>query len=164
MSTATIGQPLSSFEMRIRLLGEWRPDHQRIQRANHEIRSALVKSRRRRLLQSGKRRCLNAIDECLSELEELHAKGAQIARRDGCRKVVAGLVQRIREEPPDEVQTARNSYDLHSALLNWQSAVLDALVPHRRELFPDLNQEVDEWPRPRRRRRRAPVSGALAAA
>ncbi|MGH7642870.1 MAG: hypothetical protein ACRENX_07655 [Candidatus Dormibacteria bacterium] len=133
-------------------------------RANREIRLALALSRQRHTLQSGKRRCLNAIDDCLTKLEELHAKGTQIARRDGCRKVVAQLVEATREEPPEAVQSARNSYDLHSALLNWESLVLDVLVPGRRERFPDLNLERDEWPRPRRRRRRPTSSGALAAA
>jgi len=132
-------------------------------RANREIRVALAESRQRNLVKSRKRRCLTGIDDCLTKLEELHAKGTQIARRDGCRKVVAQLVAAVCEEPPEAVQTARNSYDLHSALLNWQSLVLDTLVPHRRERFPDLNRERDDWPRPRRRRRRA-NSGALAAA
>lgn len=142
----------------------WRSEAGEMDRANREIRLALDRGRRGHLLLLRKRRCLHAIDDCLTRLEDLHAKGAQIARRDGCRKVVAQLVAAIREVPPDEVQTARNSYDLHSALLNWQSGVLDALVPHRRERFPDLDQERDEWPRPRRRRRRSPGAGALAAA
>lgn len=145
-------------------LSIWGSDLGELDQANREIRLALDRSQRRNLVISGKRRCLQAIDDCLTRLEDLHAKGAQIARRDGCRKVVAQLVESIREDPPEEVQTARNSYDLHSALLNWQSGVLDALVPHRRERFPDLNQERDEWPRPRRRRRRSAPSGALAAA
>ncbi|MGB6770550.1 MAG: hypothetical protein WBF51_00895 [Candidatus Dormiibacterota bacterium] len=135
----------------------------RMDRANREIRVALDRGRRRRLVQSQKRRCLSAIDDCLFKLEELHVKGVHIGRRDRCRKVVAELVSQACEEAPEDVQTARTSYDLHSALLNWESAVLDALVPRRRELFPDLNQR-DDWPRPRRpRRRRRPgaAQGAL---
>src|ERR1035437_8357727 len=155
--TGSQGSPSSSFSI-------WRPGAGTMDRANREIRLALDRSRRRRLVQSGKRRCLNAIDDCLNKLEDMHADGAHTSRRDGCRKVVAQLVEAIRQDPPEDVQTARNSYDLHSALLNWQSGVLDALVPHRRELFPDLNLERDDWPRPRRRRRRAGASGALAAA
>jgi hypothetical protein len=137
-----------------------------MERANREIRLALDRSRSRRLVLSRKRRCLNAIDDCLTKLEEMHARGAQIARRDGCSKVVAQLVNRVGEPPPEGVRTARTSYDLHTALLNWQSAVLDALVPHRRERFPDLNSERDDWPRPRRRRRNSRVigPGALATA
>ncbi len=142
----------------------WRAGGGRLDRANREIRRSLAESRRRSQLQLRKRRCLNAIDECLSKLEELHAKGARIARREGCRKVVAQLVEKVREDPPEAVQTARNSYDLHAALLNWESLVLDALIPHRRERFPDLNQEQEDWPRPRRRRRRTPNSRALAPA
>lgn len=142
----------------------WRPSAGKMDCANREIRLALAQSQRRSLVQSRKRRCLIAIDDCLTKLEELHSKGTQIPRRDGCRKVVAQLVETICENPPEAVQTARNSYDLHSALLNWQSMVLDTLVPHRRERFPDLNQERDDWPRPRRRRRRAASSGALVAA
>lgn len=153
------GFPSSSSGLSI-----WEADLSELDQANREIRLALDRGQRRQLVTSRKRRCLRAIDDCLTRLEDLHAKGAQIARRDGCRKVVAQLVEAIREDPPEEVQTARNSYDLHSALLNWQSGVLDALVPHRRERFPDLNQERDEWPRPRRRRRRSAPSGALAAA
>jgi hypothetical protein len=122
-------------------------------RANREIRMALARGRRRRLVQSQKRRCLTAIDDCLFRLEEMHVKGLHIGRRDRCRKVVAELMSATREQVPADVQTARTSYALHSALLNWQSAVLDALVPRRRELFPDLNQHED-WPRPRRPRRR----------
>jgi hypothetical protein len=136
-------------------------------RANREIRTALDLGRRRRLVQSQKRRCLTAIDDCLYRLEEMHVRGIHIGRRDRCRKVVAELVTVTREEAPEDVQTARTSYDLHSALLNWQSAVLDALVPGRRELFPDLNQRED-WPRPRRPRRRrqrqAANQGALSPA
>ena len=130
-------------------------------RANREIRMALDRGRRRRLVQSQKRRCLTAIDDCLYKLEEMHVKGFPIRRRDRCRKVVTELVSLACEEAPEAVKTARTSYDLHSALLNWQSAVLDALVPRRRELFPDLNQRED-WPRPRRRRQRpAAEQGAL---
>ncbi len=122
--------------------------------ASWEIRGALQRGLQRRVLRTHRRRCLEAIDGCLNRLEELHLKGAQIARRDGCRKVVASLAAEVGEQPPEAVQTARTSYDLHSALLNWQSAVLDAIVPRRRERFPDLNLELDEWPRPRRRHRR----------
>lgn len=125
----------------------------RMDRANREIRLAMDLGRRRRLVQSQKRRCLNAIDECLYKLEEMHVKGIHIGRRDRCRKVVAELLSITNEQAPEDVQTAHTSYDLHSALLNWQSAVLDALVPGRRERFPDLNQRED-WPRPRRPRRR----------
>jgi len=126
-----------------------------LERANREIRSALALSQRRRLNESRQRRRLQAIDRCLTTLEELHQEGALIARRDGCRKVVARLLDEVCGVPPEAVETARNSYDLHSALLDWQSAVLDDLVPHRRERFPDLNLEMDDWPRPRRRRRRS---------
>lgn len=133
-----------------------------IEAADAEIRLALRRSRRRSLAQSGRRSLLEAIDECLTRLEELHVHGDLIARRDGCRKVVAGLVEQVGEEPPESVREARTSYDLHSALLNWESTVLDALVPQRRERFPDLNQEADEWPRPRRRHRRRLVPAAQA--
>jgi len=142
----------------------WRPSPDSLDLANRDIQMALEASQRKSAVQSGRRRCLNAIDECLTRLEELHARGVQIARRDGCRKVVAQLTGVISEEPPEAVQAARNSYDLHSALLNWQSGVLDSLVPGRRERYPDLDLERDEWPRPRRRRRRSPRAGALAAA
>jgi hypothetical protein len=134
----------------------------RMDRANREIRMALDSGRRRRLVQSQKRRCLTAIDDCLYKLEELHVRGIHIGRRDRCRKVVAELVTVAREEAPEDVRTARTSYDLHSALLNWQSAVLDALVPRRRELFPDLNQR-EYWPRPRRPRRRQGRAAAMGA-
>jgi hypothetical protein len=136
------------------MTAEWNNRQEgRLDRANREIRTALDLGRRRRLVQSQKRRCLTAIDDCLYKLEEMHVKGIHIGRRDRCRKVVAELVSVACEDAPEDVQTARTSYDLHSALLNWQSTVLDALVPRRRELFPDLNQRED-WPRPRRPRRR----------
>ncbi|MGH7610044.1 MAG: hypothetical protein ACREOD_08970 [Candidatus Dormibacteria bacterium] len=134
-------------------------------RSNLEIRRALDRGLQRRQMRWHMRRCLQAIDNCLTTLEELHVKGTAIYRRDGCRKVVAGLVAEAGEQPPEAVQLARTSYDLHSALLNWESSVLDAVVPRRRERFPDLNQERDEWPRPRRRRRRRRAdSGSLVAA
>ncbi|HUY08927.1 MAG TPA: hypothetical protein VMW80_05690 [Candidatus Dormibacteraeota bacterium] len=160
MSTTATASP----EGRSTSFSKWLPGAGRMDRANREIRWALAQSQRRSVVQTRKRRCLTAIDECLTKLEDLHAKGTQIARRDGCRKMVAQLVEAVRENPPDAVQTARNSYDLHSALLNWESLVLDALVPHRRERFPDLNLERDDWPRPRRRRRRAATTGSLVAA
>ncbi|MGH7641075.1 MAG: hypothetical protein ACREOL_09260 [Candidatus Dormibacteria bacterium] len=166
--TATAAAPPTRIlGRRLRWLARARPDLDTMDRANQEIREALARGSRRRLSRSRNRVCLRAIDDCLMDLEELHAKGTQISRRDGCRKVLDGLQQKIDLALPLAVQEARNSYDLHCALLNWQSTVLDALVPHRRELFPDLNQERDEWPRPRRRRRRrlaAPVQPGLAAA
>jgi hypothetical protein len=127
LSTSTTEQTIVSTSSR------WRGG--RLERANREIRRSLAESRRKSQIEVRKRRCLNAIDECLSKLEELHAKGTRIARREGCRKVVAQLVEKVREDPPEAVQTARNSYDLHAALLNWESLVLDALIPHRRERF-----------------------------
>jgi hypothetical protein len=164
LSATTIVRPTTTTRDSSANLSIWQTSSGRIGRANQEIRRALDGSKKVRLVDSRRRRSLHAIDDCLNRLEDLHAKGAPIARRDGCRKVVAQLVEAIRENPPEEVQTARNSYDLHSALLNWQSSVLDALVPHRRERFPDLNLERDEWPRPRRRRRRSTGVAALAAA
>lgn len=148
------------------LSSSWRRGSGAMDRANQEIRLALEHTRHLHLAQTGRRHCLNAIDDCLTSLEEMHARGAHIARRDGCRKVVAQLTETIRQDPPEDVQSARTSYDLHSALLNWQSGVLDALVPQRRARFPDLNSETDDWPRPRRRRRRRQVAaeGALTAA
>lgn len=162
MSPAIKARHTASPENRASSFSRWRPGAERMERTNREIRVALAESQQRAMVESRRRRCLNAIDDCLTKLEDLHAKGARIARREGCRKVVARLVETVHEDPPEAVQTARNSYDLHSALLNWQSLVLDALVPHRRERFPDLNQERDDWPRPRRRR--TARAGSLAAA
>ncbi|HVB14554.1 MAG TPA: hypothetical protein VNH38_07350 [Candidatus Dormibacteraeota bacterium] len=164
LAIAMTGRPTGRLESKATSYSRWRPGSGRLDCANQEIRLALALSQQRHLVQSRRRRCLNAIDDCLTKLEELHAKGTRIARRDGCRKVVAQLMAMAREDPPEAVLTARNSYDLHSALLNWQSGVLDALVPHRRERYPDLNRERDDWPRSRRRRRRTTGSRALAPA
>jgi hypothetical protein len=132
---------------------------------NREVRAALERGRRRRLMRSGKRRWLEAIDRYLNRLEEMHVRGTQISRRDGCRKMIAGLLEEVGKVAPESVKTARNSYDLHSALLDWQSVALDAIVAGRRQRFPDLNLETDHWPRPRRRRvRRSSDSGHLDAA
>ncbi|MGH7758517.1 MAG: hypothetical protein ACREN7_04320 [Candidatus Dormibacteria bacterium] len=137
-----------------------RLEHGAMDRTNLEIRRAFDRGRRLRLRRARERRCLLAIDRCLNHLEEIHAGGGAIYRRDGCRKVVDELVETVHEQPPGPVHEARNSYDLHSALLNWESRVLDALVPHRRELFPDLNLDGDDWPRRRRHRRRSQLASA----
>lgn len=97
------------------------------------------------------RHTLNAVDELLTELEELHLAGRCIGRHSTCRQVVARLAARTGETPPARVIDARTSYALHVALLDWQSAILDRIVPRRRERFPDL-QERDDWPVPRLRR------------
>ncbi len=131
-------------------------------RTNRDIRHALERACQLQLTHARKRRCLEAIDDCLTRLEELHAHDQEISRREGCRRVVAELAEMVREDPPEPVQKARNSYDLHSALLNWESGVLDALVPGRRERFPDLSADGDDWPRRRRRRHR--TASALAPA
>ena len=132
-------------------------------RADLEIRIALDNGRQRRLSKAQLRRCLDAIDDGLERLEKLHLADLPISHLGGCRKVLEGLIVRAGEEPPEAVRTARTSYALHSALLNWESAVLDALVPHRRELFPDLNQDCDDRPGPRRRRPQSQLSRQLVA-
>jgi len=95
---------------------------------------------------------ISAIDECLNQLEERHLKGGYIARQSGCQRVVAALVAETGRVAPEEVWGARTSYALHAALLDWQGAILDELIPQRQERFPDLVSEHDEWSVPRLRR------------
>lgn len=109
------------------------------------------RSWRERTVGRSARRSLRVIDEVLGELEDLHEKGRCLGRQRACQEFVAGLVRRLGEVPPEHVRGARTSYALHAALLDWQSALLDRMIPGRRELFPDL-QERDEWPVPRLRR------------
>ncbi|HUY25196.1 MAG TPA: hypothetical protein VMV09_07830 [Candidatus Saccharimonadales bacterium] len=125
-----------------------------IAQANAELRAALEEESKARRYSAHFRRCLDAIDACLSGLEDLHLANLPIAQVGGCQAAVRALVAETGEEPPASVRTARNSYALHEALLDWESAVLDALVPRRRELFPDLNRDWDERARTRRHRRR----------
>jgi len=125
-----------------------------IARSNLDFTLALERRLQQRIVQRQMRRCLEAIDKCLADLEELHVNGAPLTRRHDCRGVVAGLISRAGEEPPAGVQMARTSYELHSALLDWESAVLDGVVSDRRERYPDLTEERDQWRRPRRRRSR----------
>lgn len=101
--------------------------------------------------QPSARRTLGAVDDVLMELEELHLTGRCIGRHRACQQVVAALAAKTGETPPPRVAEARTSYALHVALLDWQSSILDRLIPRRRERFPDL-QERDEWPVPRLRR------------
>ncbi len=135
-----------------------------IAQANSEFRTALDQSRKRRLQAEHFRRCLNVIDECLSRLEDLHLADLPIAKLGGRQAVVQALVAQTGDEPPAAVRTAHNSYALHEALLDWEWEVLDALVPRRRELFPDLSKDRDKPRRMRRSRRKGLGSPQLLAA
>ncbi|MHB1525382.1 MAG: hypothetical protein ACYCZN_03725 [Candidatus Dormibacteria bacterium] len=112
------------------------------------------------------RHCLLAIDLCLEQLEELHLRGRYIARQRGCQQVVANLARALEGTPPESVLQARTSYALHAALLNWQAAVLDQMIPDRQQRFPDL--EGERWTVPRvsrlRGRDAAPVRAPAPAA
>ncbi|MDA8332722.1 MAG: hypothetical protein M0027_16250 [Candidatus Dormibacteraeota bacterium] len=107
---------------------------------------------------------LVAIDECLNQLEERHLKGGYIGRQAACHRVVAALVAATGGAAPEGVWCARTSYALHAALLDWQSAILDELIPQRKERFPDLVSEHDEWAVPRLRRVKRRFSRPRAAA
>jgi hypothetical protein len=111
------------------------------------------------------RHLLRVIDDLLGELEDLHEAGRCLKRRRACQQFVGRITRRLRVRPPEAVLEARTSYALHAALLEWQAAIFDWIVPGRREKFPDL-QEQDEWTVPslrqvvRRRSRRGGLSGA----
>lgn len=94
------------------------------------------------------------IDRCLNGLEERHLQGGYIGRQSGCRSLVEALVSQTSLTPPDPVWEARTSFALHAALLDWESNLMDDLIPMRRQLFPDLEQDCENWPifRPRRAR------------
>ena len=105
------------------------------------------------------RRCLQAIDQCLNELEELHLEDRHLARQLACQRVVDVLVGRTGVRPPDDVTSARSSYALHAALLDWQGSLLDQLVPNRQQRFPDSDPESERWIPPRVQRPRPTLSG-----
>ncbi|MHB1523880.1 MAG: hypothetical protein ACYCS9_11430 [Candidatus Dormibacteria bacterium] len=111
------------------------------------------------------RHLLRVIDDLLGELEDLHEAGQCLKRRRACQQFVGRITRRLRIMPPEGVLEARTSYALHAALLEWQAAIFDWIVPGRREMFPDL-QERDEWTVPslrqvvRRRSRQSSLSGA----
>ncbi len=97
---------------------------------------------------------LEAIDKCLNLLEERHLNGSCIGRHRACNALVEALSASQGVIAPEAVWAARTSFALHAALLEWESSVLDELVPRRRELFPDLDAERDDWAVPRLRRDR----------
>ncbi len=105
------------------------------------------------------RALLEAIDDCLNLLEERHVKGGCIGRQRACNTLVADLAAAVGANPPEAVWAARTSYALHAALLDWQSSILDQVVPDRRSRFPDLEADRDDWPVPRLRRARRSVRG-----
>lgn len=109
------------------------------------------------------RALLEAIDGCLNLLEERHLKGSCIGRQRACHRLVEGLAVAQGVVPPEAVWSARTSFALHAALLDWQSTILDEVVPHRRELFPDLETDREDWPIPRLRRSRRGRSSRRAA-
>ncbi len=105
---------------------------------------------------------LLAIDGCLNELEERHLKGQCLGRQRVCHKLVESLSAGWGVAPPDAVWSARTSFALHAALLDWQSNILDEAIPGRRERFPDLEAERDDWAIPRVGRTRRRARGCLA--
>ncbi len=111
------------------------------------------------------RQLLRVIDDLLGDLENLHEDGQCLKRRRACQQFVCRITRRLRVMPPDQVLAARTSFALHAALLEWQSTIFDRIVPGRRDLFPDL-QEQDEWTIPtlrqvmRRRSGRSCLRGA----
>jgi hypothetical protein len=109
------------------------------------------------------RELLEGIDECLNLLEERHLNGSCIGRQRACNRLVEGLILAYQAVPPEAVWSARTSFALHAALLDWQSSILDEVVPHRRELFPDLETDREDWPIPRLRRARRGRGGRQAA-
>ncbi|MHB1501157.1 MAG: hypothetical protein ACYCYK_08350 [Candidatus Dormibacteria bacterium] len=108
------------------------------------------------------RALLSAIDGCLNDLEERHLKGQCLGRQRVCHQLVESLSAGWGVTPPDAVWSARTSFALHAALLDWQSNILDEVVPGRRQRFPDLEVERDDWPIPRIRRTRRRAPGSLA--
>ncbi len=112
------------------------------------------------------RHLLRIIDDLLGDLEDLHEAGQYLRRRRTCQQFVGRITRPLRVMPPDQVLAARTSFALHAALLEWQATIFDRLVPGRRELFPDL-QEQDEWTVPSLRqviRRRSGRDGLRGAA
>ncbi|MHB8394965.1 MAG: hypothetical protein ACYDC5_10775 [Candidatus Dormibacteria bacterium] len=81
-------------------------------------------------------------------------------------RVTSERIHRVLTRPPvglrQPVWSARTSYALHAALLDWQSSILDEVLPGRRERFPDLEAERDECPIPRLRRTRRRTRSSLA--
>lgn len=108
------------------------------------------------------RATLRLIDRCLDQIELLHLQGTYLARQMGCRKVLALVEDACGGPLPSSVVASSNSYALHAALVDWQGALMDQMLPGRRHRFPDLEADGEAWvvPRVRRLLRRAASSGS----
>ncbi|HUY98365.1 MAG TPA: hypothetical protein VMW47_12235 [Verrucomicrobiae bacterium] len=121
-------------------------------RATRQIRLAMAAHAHRAEARRWRRRGIQAIDRALDHLEELHS--ADVAPGHAyCQQMVDDIIAATGMDAPARVRRASSSYHLHSALLLWQERVMEALIPARQRLYPDLDPEVDEVGLPGRPRR-----------
>ncbi len=132
--------------------------------ASLAVRRSAQAARRQGTAARRQRAVLREIDAVLDTLETWHLD-PRSPEEDlpTAFSAVLGALSRVAEGPlPDSVREAPSSYQLHLALLAWQSDLLDILLPDRRARFPDLDTDGDEplQPAPRSVRRRAAAQAA----
>ncbi|HEY7926708.1 MAG TPA: hypothetical protein VIG86_04705 [Candidatus Dormibacteraeota bacterium] len=119
-------------------------DGDRIARAGSEIWERRTTSMRRRLAGPRVRQRVNAIDALIAILEERHLTGERTLDR-----VMRQRLYRLEDEVglplPRRAVRARNTVRLHAALLDWQEALLDEMMPERLR-FPDVHDS--DWATP----------------
>jgi hypothetical protein len=112
-------------------------DGDRIARAGSEIWERRTSSMRRRLAGPRVRQRLNAIDVLIAVLEERHLCGERTFDRV-LRQRLYHLEAEVGLPLPRKAVRARNTVRLHAALLDWQEALLDEMLPERLR-FPDVH-------------------------
>jgi hypothetical protein len=99
-----------------------------------ERRIASLRHRRDR---SHLRERIAAVDQVIDVIEERHLSGERVLDRR-LRMRLHHLEEEVGLPLPRKAVRARNTVRLHAALLDWQEAVLDALLPERL-CFPDIH-------------------------
>ena len=113
------------------------PDTNRIAQAGREIWQRRVDALRRRVDGRRTRERIAAVDSLISQLEERHLTGERTFDRV-LRQRLYRLEEQVGMPLPRKAVRARNTVRLHAALLDWQEAMLDALIPERLR-FPDVH-------------------------
>ena len=120
-----------------------------ISEADREIWDRWTASQRRLAAAADARRCVRVVDELIALLEERHLDGERTYDRV-LRQRVRRMALEIGAEMPRSVERARNTVRLHAALLDWQEALLDAVMPARLE-YADVHDsnwkspELEGW-------------------
>ena len=98
--------------------------------ASREIRLRSAESERSRAEASRNRRRIAAIDAFIGELEERHLGGERTFDRL-LHQRLRHLEREVGLPLPRRATRARNTVRLHAALLDWQEAFLDVVLPER---------------------------------